>query len=75
MEEYVFFNPVFISSTSIGTLGLPAPSARLRPLLPALFWLPIAETDILAFVSSECLEPNREPAISKILYAGFNKSR
>lgn len=70
----MFFNPVFISSTSIGTLGLPAPSASVCPLLPLPFWLPIAETDILVLVSSECLEPNREPAISKILYAGFNKS-
>jgi hypothetical protein len=65
MEGYIIFIPVSISSTSTGTLGLPAPSARLRPLPPELLLLPIAAADILAFACSECLEPNRVRKKSK----------
>lgn len=35
---------------------------------------PVKANIILALVSVDCLEPNRDPAIFKILYSGFKES-
>jgi len=75
IEGYIVLIPVSLSKTYIGTLGLPAPSARLRPLPPIAFLLPILVANIMALVSSLYLRPKGEPAVNKILYSGFNKSK
>lgn len=39
------------------------------------FLFGVHAADILTLASSECLVPEREPAIFKILYSGFNESK